>query len=548
METEKNFRKYGDRTSSLISLYPHFASYRDSGNVGEIRYCEKSNVVGIANEPLAPENKKLNLIFNFFTKLEFQKKDKLIFPITSHLATTLKENGYFVWQIGVEPIFNLDEYFNSTIDPLQNLPIAKSLSRRGVKIEEITEDEIINLREEITELKEEWLSQKKMAPLEFLNVIDPLSHEEYKRFFILKDRNIITAILTASPIYLNEQIVGYFFNDILKRKQARSASSELLIIESMRKLFHEGIIEVRLGMCPLAEINPNEKNANELNSIFNKWKIGYNFKNLYNFKKKLSPTKMRPLYLASDRPEFTRMLKNVFKLHVSTGFFQNLLLRNWYAYKQNLKLKEHIKTKTVLIKNKSLSLLSRTKVTLSLFTFFISMHALKNMTAFGENLYNSSAYIPSKVSPLGLFIGPILHNHALHLIGDQLSFLVFAGILEYTFGITFMLMTTAIGLWLSNPVTHLILASTLKFISNFWWEQVLSEKDYGTSNAVFALVGASLYVLKKNMWLFIPFFFHALFVCFQRESFLAIHHLVGIFLGYSFALIHFSNNNSQRVK
>ena len=78
METEKYFKKYGDRTSSLISLYPHFNSFISHDGSGEIRYSEKSNVVGIANEPLTEESEKLNIISEFFKQNKFSKKNKLI--------------------------------------------------------------------------------------------------------------------------------------------------------------------------------------------------------------------------------------------------------------------------------------------------------------------------------------------------------------------------------------------------------------------------------------------------------------------------------------
>jgi hypothetical protein len=544
MESENYFTKYGDRTSSLVSLYPHFSSFKDSKNEGEIRYSIKNGVVGLANEPLTPEGNKLKIINHFCKNEEFKSKDKLIFPISKQLATTLNQNGFYVWQIGVEPIFNLHEYFSGHIDPLYNVPIAKSLKRRGAKVFELSAEELDKFRDEAEELKKEWLSQKKMAPLEFLNVIDPFSYESYKRFFILKDKEKMAALLTATPIYSEDQVIGYFFNDILRRKNSRSGSAELLIIEAMRMLYQDGILEVRLGACPLAEISSGERNSKELTRIFDKWKWGYNFKSLYQFKMKLGPTSMRPLYLATDRPELGRMLKNVFKLHVSRGFFKIFLLRSWYAYRQNLKLKKSVTSYTLLGKNKELTLAFRLKWTISLFVFFVSIHLLKNTTQVGSRIYDLSAYIPGKVSTLGLWLGPLFHNHSLHLVGDQLSFLVFAGALEYVFGASFILLITAVGLWLSNPMTHFLLAMTLKFTSTYWWQQVLAEKDYGTSNAVFALVGASVFVLKKNSWLLIPFLFHAFFVCIQRESFLAIHHLVGIFLGYVVASLYFVKSAS----
>lgn len=408
-----------------------------------------------------------------------------------------------------------------------------------MKVLSLAESELDAYKNDIQELVEESLAQKKMAPLEFLNVIEPQCLEEYKRFFILKDRDLTVALLTASPIYLNGLIVGYFFNDILKRKKARSASCDLLIIEAMRTLFQEGILEVRLGMCPLAEIHPDERNARELSKIFSKWKLGYNFKNLYNFKMKLMPTSTRPLYLASDKPQLRKMLYNVFKLHNSESLFKEVSKRLWFEYKENLELKPVAKKDFINIKTQASSLVWRIKWTLSFFTFYVSLHAAKVFSDFGEELYELSAYIPGEVTLSGIFLGPMFHNHAYHIIGDQLSFLIFAGVLEFAFGAFFMLMIKMVGLWFSNPVTHLFLAVTLKHISPDWWNQVLVEKDWGTSNAVFALVGASLFVLKKNSWLYLPFLFHALFICFQRESFLAIHHIMGLFLGYMTAGLFF---------
>jgi len=532
METNQNFIKYGNRTSSLISLYPHFSSYKNQSIDGEIRYIEKRKVIGIATEPLTAKENKKDLILNFINDKNFKGKPKVIFPISQQLARELSAAGLNTWQIGIEPIFNLKDYFETPIDPLYATPIAKSLKRRGAQVFELIDNEIEVNKNILEEIKEEWLSQKKIDPLEFLNIVSPFEKDEFKRYFIIKDRGIISAFLTASPIYLNQQVIGYFFNDIIRKKRVRSGTNELLIIEAMRKLYQEGIWEVRLGLCPLAEIDPSEPDAELLTKIFNKWKIGYNFKSLYEFKTKLKPTKIRPLYLASEKKKIASVLFDIVKLHTTENFFKNFFTRTWYEYKQNLKLKDHVQNFVQPRARNFTDVIYRLKFSIALFCTFIGLHFLKNNTAIGKTWFEASAFIPGQVTLEGLIIGPLFHNHAFHLIGDQLSFIIFAGSLEFVFGPFVMLTVTAIGLWASNPVTHAILASTLKFISTNWWEKVLIEKDYGSSNAVFALVGTALYVLKRNAWLFIPFLFHALYVCFQRESFLAIHHLVGIYLGY----------------
>jgi hypothetical protein len=197
----------------------------------------------------------------------------------------------------------------------------------------------------------------------------------------------------------------------------------------MRKLHQEGILEVRLGLCPLAEIDPSEPDSEMLTKIFNKWKIGYNFKSLYEFKTKLKPTKIRPLYLASDKKNISKVLFDVIKLHATENFFKNFLTRTWYEYKQNLKLKENVKKFVQPSTGKLTDILFRLKYSISLFAFFIGLHLLKNNTEIGKSWFNASAFIPGQVTLEGLLIGPLFHNHSFHLIGDQLSFIIFAGIL-----------------------------------------------------------------------------------------------------------------------
>ncbi len=544
MQTEskrsiENFKRFGDRTSSLISLYKHFDSYQTENFEGEIRFREKKNVVGVACEPFTYSEKKAEFILKLINEVKYANHDKLVFPISEVLAHRLQEAGMKTWQVGVEPIFHLDTYFKSSIDPLYTVPIAKNLKRRGAQVHELQLSELEEQQSEIEELKEEWLGSKKMAPMEFLNVVDPMEQGEYKRYFILRDKNQMMALLTASPIYLNHQIIGFYFNDILKKKNARSASLELLIIESMRKLHTEGVIEVRLGMCPLAEIKPDAPDALILTKIFNDWKIGYNFKNLYQFKNKLHPTQMRPLFLASSNPNFYKTMWHVLKLHFDDGFVKNFITRYWNQHKKNLKLKEHVEICRIKAVDKTKSVASRTKFTISFFAIFVGLHLAKIAEPKVQSFFDQAAYIPGEVTWKGIIFGPFFHNHAFHLIGDQLSFVIFAGALEYVFGATFMLFVMAAGLWLSNPLAQIVLASTLKMFSAEAWQKVLVEKDYGSSNAVFALVGAAAYALKKNGWLLVPFYFHAMFVCYQRESFLAIHHFIGIYLGYFAAYYYF---------
>jgi hypothetical protein len=541
------FRLYGDRTSSLISFYPHFSSFLLPGGLGEIRYLETASVVAAANEPLGPEDKKKQMMLSFFADPRFQKKTRLALPISGKLAGELKEAGLSVWQVGAEPIFTLRDYFSDPMALLKSFPIAMSLKRRGAGIKEILPQELNHYQDRIQELTEDWLSRKKLAPLGFLNAVVPMALKEEKRYFALFDRNQVSAVLTACPMYQDLRISGYFLNDVLVSASARSATSELLIIETMRTLHEEGVREVRLGMSPLAALLPGERDHRKLTWLFEKWRLGYNFKTLHQFKLKMKPTSWQPLYLASSCDSFFKMIRMVSALHLSPDFFMEFVKRNRLVFKGGLVLRNAVKP-LPMPKEERLSVhLFRLKWTLSFFALFVSLHVLKVLTRFGQNGYDHSGYDPGNVTWLGVFIGPLFHNHGFHLFGDQLSFLIFGGALEYIFGAKLFLIVSALGLWMSNPFSHALLYLTLKPFSPSLWGHVLGEVDYGSSNAVFSQVGAWLYCLKKNGPLLWPFFFYALFICLERESLLAIHHFVGILLGLIAAMIYFAGTKDPSM-
>ncbi|MCK6595844.1 MAG: phosphatidylglycerol lysyltransferase domain-containing protein [Bacteriovoracaceae bacterium] len=533
-EEKSNFKAFGDRTSSLLSLYPHFDSFTPMSSPGNLQYLETKKSLIVATEPMTSTSKRSSVIKEFFeTKDPQSEKRHVIFPISSKLATELQAMNYHIWQVGVEPIFHLQEYFDLPYDVLHHFPLARALKKRGGVVKEIEALSSDDVKEQLLSITKVWKDNRGSNEFQFLNKVDPFFYEDLKRFFVLEDRQKVVAYLTATPIFLNQQVIGYFFNDIIRGNQVRAGTNELLILEAMRMLKEEGIHEVRLGMCPLAEIDPHAKNSRFLTKIFDRWQMGYQFKKLYQFKKKFNPTKFEPLYFASSSPKFSHFVSDVLHAHYPERLGSHL----WQSFKKssrkNLELKSIV---DVLTKKEKIS--SVTKIvgkipwTLGLASFFVGLHLVKNYSLFGKTLFDHSGYIPGQVSSLGVMVGPLFHNHLFHLIGDQLSFVIFAGAIEYMFGSWLMLFLTSVGLWLSNPMTHVLLSFTVPSTSEAWWNSLLVEKDYGSSNAVFVLVGAMIFSLKRNLWLFAPFLFHGLYIVLQRESLLAFHHLLAMYLGY----------------
>lgn len=550
-----NFKQYGNRTSSLLSLYPHLKTHFTDDGEAHLSFVETKKSFIVASEPMSRLQERKEFVLDFFQEIDQKNsnKRKVIFPISKSLAHELENDGFHVVQIGVEPIFNLAQYFDKPFDVLMEYPLARALKKRGGTVRELSEDEITSNKQRIEHILKEWKDSKSTNELGFLNRVDPFFLDDFKRFFVLEDRGSIRAFLTASPIYLNHSIIGYFFNDIIRGSSVRAGSNDLLILEAMRVLFHEGIAEVRLGMCPLAELDTKTPHYSILSKIYQGFHFGYSFKNLHQFKKKLNPTRFEPLYLASSSDKFGHLVSDVLSAHYPEKTARILWQNFLRTSKRNLQLKEHAKS-MLQIQNKNeeeskiFYILKRTKITLSLVAIFLGLHALKNYTFWGKTYFDQVGYETKAVTLDGIFMGSLFHNHAFHLIGDQLSFLIFGGAVEYFFGTWIFMLLTSMGLWLSNPLTHLLVGLTVPQTNPDWWMNFLQEKDYGSSNAVFALVGAVIYSLRSTLWLVAPFIFHAIYIILQRESLLAFHHVLAMYMGYAVMLWYNQKTSAQNLR
>ena len=115
--------EFGDRTNSITSLYPHFKThFQDSGDA-HLSYLETNQSFIVASEPMSRLNERKDFVINFFNSISVNKKikRKVIFPISENLSNQLKEEGFFSWQVGVEPIFDLKQYFDMPHDVLKIL-------------------------------------------------------------------------------------------------------------------------------------------------------------------------------------------------------------------------------------------------------------------------------------------------------------------------------------------------------------------------------------------------------------------------------------------
>jgi len=128
----------------------------------------------------------------------------------------------------------------------------------GVKVFEESPE---NWNKEVLEqISKEWITTRMVSSDEMKFFTRPLnvefdSNNDVRLFVAKKDGETIGYIL-IDPIFENHKIKGYFADIIRTRKDAPTGTGYLLIIESMKNIFHEGFDEFNLGLSPFHRIVP----------------------------------------------------------------------------------------------------------------------------------------------------------------------------------------------------------------------------------------------------------------------------------------------------
>lgn len=533
------FRRFAVQGSALAALGPQFQSWINPGETGLVRCVDLGPALVAAGEPFAPPELQAE------TALDFVKhagtRGVVFMPVRQTLAKRLGEAGLNVVQTGVEPVFEPGEFFRREYDPFTAFPVAFALKRRGGEVREVDWSllaETGGLRTDLERLIRDWLAEKPCPPLGFLSAIDPFRFGESKRWFILRVRGEVQAFCAASP-YQTARGAGMRLSDVIRSPFARAGGNELLMLEAMASFWREGVVEITLGKAPLAGIPARAPHGWLLNALFKTWRLGYCFQSQFAFKDKMRPTALRPLYTVSNRG-IARTLWWMLKAHCPEGVARTGLLALGEGFR-DLALKPEAKTTLGITRGaerfpKTLGeYFRRTALTTALVSVFTLVHILSLFFPELGRLYDASAYIPGAVTLKGLFVGPIFHNTTFHLFGDQLCLYVFGSVVEMLLGSGRTALIAAAGLWLSNPATQLLVQPLLALFFPNALPHFLAERDYGSSNAVFALVGVYAGLLARPKWLLVPFTLYGAFICLARNSPLALHHVFMLGAGLWYA-------------
>jgi hypothetical protein len=486
-----------------------------------------------ATEPIAPTERRTTLAQEFSSSALVQGKSVILMPVSFEFSNQCRAAGFHSIQVGSEAVFDLKEYFSRHKDPLFRFPHARSLARKGLKVTELDLQNLsIEFESQIEKLTDSWQSNKKSRPLEFLNQVNPFHLREYKKLFALLSGETVIGFICATPIPAKN---SYFFADYVRSPDSRAGSMELLFIESMRILESQGFKEVRLGLCIFSRLNYSNDPTLREKTLFKlmRWAFQYvkypvQFQSLYEFKNKFAPSRWESLYLVSNKKIGLITALNVLRVHLGAHPVQDWLRLQGRALLGFIRPEFKIQA----LPNSLFQWARSCRISLVLFSAMMILHFLRLTQNGVASIFSRSAFSPSHPDAAGIFLGPLFHNNYYHLLGDLSSLLFFGALVELILGRTLLSLIVGLGLWVSNPITLLTLHLFLPVSQAQSWNTFLSEQDYGSSNAVYALAGALGAVVKQPLPIVLPFILNGLFLCLARDSWLSLHHLIGLAIGY----------------
>lgn len=538
---QEDISRWGNRTSSFLSGYPHFQTHTLTS--GRVRMVQVPGAMVAAGEPLCPPAERCDAFLAMSATARASRRRLVMMPVGAELAEQVRARGGHSLCVGSEPVLELETWLDGA-DPYERLPVARAVARRGGRVEEWPAAQLSTEQRTVIEhLTDAWRDRRDGPMVGFLNVATPLEGIEHKAVFAAFDGKlkVPAAVLAAVPVASDDgdgRIVAWFFADYFRHPEARAGTIEFLFVEAARALRARGAREIRLGLCPLAHLDRGVSDGmweRLLRPILSRYhsRASYPFRyaSVTAFKNKLGPSRWDRLYLLTDQARGPGLMQALAWAHFPEGPLRARTARLREGLAKYV-VPEVLPTLRPAPRGQGEAIRGGAGV-VALAALCAILHVGRALHPALQQLFEHSRFIPGEWSLAGIFLGPLFHNHTYHLSGDLLSLLFFGLLLEWSTGHRLVAAVAAFGLWLTNPISTWIVEPLLARFRPDDLQAFLQEGDVGSSNAVYAIVGACAVGLRKPWLLLLPFALNGVYLCIVKYSWLSIHHLVGLAGGFA---------------
>jgi pimeloyl-ACP methyl ester carboxylesterase len=288
-------RMYGYNAHSLVGISSETRLWSCPGTEGAICFNDFGKVRLVPGDPLADADSQVALAESFLQAANEEGLTVGFLPTTERFAKHSSQLGLRAVKIGSAPYFDLATWAPRGDRAKKVRAGINHAFRAGVRVTRVFSIDEKLIRE--TEcLCKSWLTTRR-SPTKFgwLFSVDLFQHSDRKKYFTARDSNgRLVGFLAASPIPARQ---GWYLEDVLRRPDAPNGTTDLLVVEALKSLKHDGAKIATLGTAPMAMegtidslVQCNSTLSKLVRAVATVFRVFYNFDGVRRFKAKFAPS------------------------------------------------------------------------------------------------------------------------------------------------------------------------------------------------------------------------------------------------------------------
>lgn len=291
---------YSQNPCSYLALEDDKCLYFGHTVDGVLPYGTVGDTIIVNGDPVCKDEDFPALLSEFKEFCQKSAHNIFFLGLTDYYLSEYEKQGFGLVKSGEEARFKLSDYDIAGKKGAKMRMNINHATKAGVTIHEykVLEKRDPAMDREFDRITNEWLEGKKSGMLQFTMGTVGLENPMDKRYFYaLNSDGKMVAFIVFVP-FLGKN--GYMADVTRHGKDAPGGVMETIIYQAFQVFKEEGIGYGSLGVAPLAGLDTESKNPMErlLRFIYDHLNDCYGYRDLYQAKKKYSPTEWVPSYYA----------------------------------------------------------------------------------------------------------------------------------------------------------------------------------------------------------------------------------------------------------
>src|SRR5262245_15613719 len=284
-----------------------------------VGFAVRGSVALACGDPLAPDDVFSAAVAQFVDHCTVQGWTPCVYEAAEERLADYRRLGLRAFKVAEEAVLDLDEFTLAGGRRKTLRSMAHKGKNAGLVVRPYPRREAPDpaLDEQLEQISEEWLADKKLRELGFSLGRFSLEALDAAEVFVCLEGERVLAFCSWLPYRNGEAVV---LDLMRKRREAMSGTMDLLIAESLLFLKGGGRREASLANAPLANVSPLRGPLDRgVALLFESLNAVYGYRNLFRFKKKFAP-RWEGRYLVYPRgADLPRVAYALAGLHSSTA-------------------------------------------------------------------------------------------------------------------------------------------------------------------------------------------------------------------------------------